>query len=867
MLLKISNILKWAIIPLLVLAVIPARAQRQYFFQKIGLEEGLPVRRINDMAQSTRGDYWLASEGAGLIHYNGYRFESFLKDRFPLINEVTCVHDSLVMFYTGDSLMGYTGREVAFLPLPEAETFSNFTNEGGVRTQSGKYYFRDKNQWVETQEPVQEAVYEVQDSLVILPKLGKISTNHGLPPLDYHKAFRDKMGQWWFLGNRGISKLGNTTEFYLPARAPLQNGILFQNWYFQSTRDGLWIQNIKNDREQRIPLSLVLDFEVFQNQLYLATERGLWRWQGKALRKIPFPDEGLPFIFSLKAQGKYLWLGTGRGIFRWGGNHMEAVSAKEGLPEVTVFHIDVAAEDSSLWCGTYTAGFLRLHEGKWQVFENMGGLNFAELQLNTFAARNARTLWLGTINDGLYRVSTQKEPLQVPFGDIQFAEVQALAIEKQQLWIASNKGYTAVHLSEMEQTQSQQVFFESKENCRQQGIRRINEEQVQIAGKSGVHVKNTMPSNTALQPCLEEVALMTSEANPPGLPRAQDFLGTIPPGTGMHRLAHHQNYLQFSYGVRFASAPHRVVYRYRLRGQQERWTFAGRRREALFPNLKPGKYSFEVQATPAGQPWPERSAHFELFIAQPFWQTWWFITLLAVVTGGGIFAFLRDRYVRTSRRLRLEKDLLESERKALRLQMNPHFIFNALDSISSFIFKNDSRQAVRYLNNFAKLMRLTLESSVESFHPVETEVNILRNYLELEKLRFKGKFEYEISLSDDIDYNVGLPSMMIQPHVENAIIHGFKPQEGAGHIAINFYLEGEYLVCEIKDNGIGREAAGKLQSKSQHRSMATKINEDRLQLLSQTKHKKVELRIEDMYSQQGEPSGTHVMLKIPYEEL
>lgn len=852
---------------LILLSSAPGWAQQQYYFEQIGLEEGLPVRRINDMAQSSRGDYWLASEGAGLVHYNGYRFESFLKDRYPLVNEVACPHDSLVLFHTGDSLFGYTGKNTIALPLPAQEIFANFSDVGGVHTQSGGYFLWQQNRWVAHPPPVPAAPYEWRDSIFILPGLGRISPAQGLPPLDYHRAFQDKMGQWWFLGNEGISMLNNISEFYLPARAALQNGILYKDWYFQSTRDGLWVRHLKDGRELQIPLSLVLDFEVFQKQLYLATEQGLWRWQGESLKSIAFPNRQIPFIFSLKAQGKNLWLGTGRGIYRWHGEKMTSVSAQEGLPEVTIFHIDKAAEDSSLWFGSYTAGFFRLHQGEWQAVGRVGETSLNQLQLNTFAARNSRTLWIGTINDGLYRVSTQKEVLHVPFGDMQFAEVQSLAIEKQQLWIGTNKGYTRVHLAQIEQPQSWQILFESKEKCLQQAIRRMHKDQVQIVGSSGIHVKNVAPTFTQMQPCLEEVALMSNSSINGILPQAQHYLGTIPSGRGKYRLAHNRNYLQFTYGVRFAAAPHRVVYRYRLRGQQESWTFAGRRREALFPNLKPGNYRFEVQATVAGQPWPQERAHFELIIAQPFWQTWWFISLVIFALVGGVFAFLRDRYVRTSRQLRLEKDLLESERKALRLQMNPHFIFNALDSISSFIFKNDSRQAVRYLNNFAKLMRLTLESSVESFHPVETEVNILKNYLELEKLRFKGKFEYEINVSDEIDYDVGLPSMMIQPHVENAIIHGVKPREENGYISIDFYLEGEYLVCEIKDNGIGRQAAAKLQSKGNHRSMATQINKDRLQLLSQTKHKKVELHIRDLHNEEGEAAGTHVILKIPYEEL
>ena len=175
--------------------------------------------------------------------------------------------------------------------------------------------------------------------------------------------------------------------------------------------------------------------------------------------------------------------------------------------------------------------------------------------------------------------------------------------------------------------------------------------------------------------------------------------------------------------------------------------------------------------------------------------------------------------------------------------------------------------AVRYLNNFAKLMRLTLESSMEHIHPVETEVSILKNYLELEKLRFSGKFDYEIEVDEELDYSVGLPPMLIQPHVENAILHGLKPKKSQGFLKISFVLDDAILCCTIEDDGIGRDKAKELPNKKAHRSMATKINRDRIDLLRKSVDDVVDLRIEDKFNQQGEATGTKVMIRLPAQEL
>lgn len=156
---------------------------------------------------------------------------------------------------------------------------------------------------------------------------------------------------------------------------------------------------------------------------------------------------------------------------------------------------------------------------------------------------------------------------------------------------------------------------------------------------------------------------------------------------------------------------------------------------------------------------------------------------------------------------------------------------------------------------------------MEHIHPVETEVSILKNYLELEKLRFGNQFNFEIEVDESIDYDVGLPPMLVQPHVENAILHGLKPKAVPGFLKISFELNNDMLCVIVDDDGIGRKAAKAIPNKKAHRSMATQINKDRLRLLKNSLSDKVDLEIIDKYTESGEATGTTVIIRLPAEEI
>jgi sensor histidine kinase YesM len=214
----------------------------------------------------------------------------------------------------------------------------------------------------------------------------------------------------------------------------------------------------------------------------------------------------------------------------------------------------------------------------------------------------------------------------------------------------------------------------------------------------------------------------------------------------------------------------------------------------------------------------------------------------------------------------MSKSILELQQATSRLQMNPHFIFNSLNSIPGYIANNNTTEAKWYLSKFAKLMRLILDNAKEEFIPLSDDIYILDNYLLLEKMRMNDKFDYSVVCDEAIETDaVEIPPMIIQPFVENAILHGLKHKEGKGFLEIKFSQKGNVLICEVTDNGIGRKAAAdlKIKSAAEHKSSAIMITEERLKRLGKEFQQEAGVEIIDLKGADDKACGTKVIIKIP----
>lgn len=245
-----------------------------------------------------------------------------------------------------------------------------------------------------------------------------------------------------------------------------------------------------------------------------------------------------------------------------------------------------------------------------------------------------------------------------------------------------------------------------------------------------------------------------------------------------------------------------------------------------------------------------------------------------MITFGGLLllllfglAFVIYNRLQLKKTLTLQRDLAEYEQKALHLQMNPHFVFNCLGSISSFIVQNGTDSAIKYLSKFSKLMRLTLEYSKETLIPIDKEIEGLQNYLELEQLRFNRMFDFNITKDPQIEDDMAIPPLLLQPFVENAIIHGIVPKKERGSININFSLLNDKLVCTVTDDGIGFSKSKELKENSVtvHKSMALEITRKRLEVIQAFTSKTSQVDISELTDTEGHVAGTRIVLNLPIQ--
>ncbi|MCB0546123.1 MAG: histidine kinase, partial [Phaeodactylibacter sp.] len=338
-------------------------------------------------------------------------------------------------------------------------------------------------------------------------------------------------------------------------------------------------------------------------------------------------------------------------------------------------------------------------------------------------------------------------------------------------------------------------------------------------------------------------------------------------------LRHWQNFFSFDFSAKGYTFGKQNRFRYRLKGFDEHWIMAKGRRNANYTNVPSGEYVFQLQAANNEGVWNETLYELPVFIATPWWKRWWAIVgalALAALLGYRLYRY-RVGQIRKEEKLKaeFEKCLADVEMSALRAQMNPHFLFNSLNSIDSFIIKNETRKASEYLNNFARLIRLILQNSRTNYVSLKDELEAIELYLQMENLRFRDKFTYEIRVDENVDPSlVDIPPMLIQPYVENAIWHGLmhKEDKSLGKVVFSVCRENGYLKCVIEDNGIGREKAREIKARRPLRgqqSYGMRITRDRIDIINKLYNSNTSVQVIDLKDKQQNPLGTRVELCIP----
>ncbi len=302
-----------------------------------------------------------------------------------------------------------------------------------------------------------------------------------------------------------------------------------------------------------------------------------------------------------------------------------------------------------------------------------------------------------------------------------------------------------------------------------------------------------------------------------------------------------------------------IVFRYRLK-PGDPWTETRSRRMET-SSLEPGKYTFEVSARTNNSKWGE-AAKINLELKAQIWQTTWFMLLMFAMAGISFYGIAvvvtKKQKNKEQQKLLLKNKILMLEQKALQAMMNPHFVFNVMNSIQHYINTKDTGSANKVLTGFAKLIRKNMEICTKSYITIEEELAYLELYLSLEKKRFGNKLNYQIEVDNKLDKEeTFIPSMLLQPYIENAIWHGIMPLETAGDLKVMIDLKEDHILqIEIMDTGIGIENSLK-HKKSSHSSKGMSLTQERINLLNQIEAKPIQIKV-----QQNGAAGTSVFITI-----
>lgn len=490
----------------------------------------------------------------------------------------------------------------------------------------------------------------------------------------------------------------------------------------------------------------------------------------------------------------------------------------QGFKTVQTFINKIVRDrNSNVWIATQGKGLLKCHEknGKLVLDKQYGktdGLS-SDIILSTLVDKN-NNLWIG-YHGGIGLLTRNGSIINYNYRDGFLAvNYQNLELEMQSngsLWALTSMGCLSFHPDSIQHNST----------------------------VPGIYLKNILVNNMII-------------ADDPAVNLSSEF-------------AYDKNSFRFEYsGISLTDAT-KLSYSYRLSGIDSTWT-STQNKEVDYKFLNPGEYTFQVRAC-VGNSSCSEPINFRFEIGYPFWQSWWFYTIMILLVTGIIYYFFRLRIRNILKQNAVKQQMAELEGKALRAQMNPHFIFNSLNAIQECIVTEKIDSAYEYLSRFSKLLRLVLNHSEKNLISLASEVETLKLYLSLESLRFKGSFSYEIKIDDNLDIDeVMVPSLLLQPYVENAIWHGLINKEGDKKLVISFAEVSNRVVCTVNDNGIGRQKAGDIKLKkigaARFDSRGTILSMQRIKTLNQQFPGMVKLDIIDHFDDNNNPAGTSIIISL-----
>lgn len=494
-----------------------------------------------------------------------------------------------------------------------------------------------------------------------------------------------------------------------------------------------------------------------------------------------------------------VWVGRPKGLFEWKNGALEE---RQNLhPAFSLRVEDIALmPDSTLVIATKGSGIVFWKAAQFEQLTTDQGLCADMLECLHVDAQGV--VWAGTLN-GLNRISGSRGKRRV--GQITVShglpsnEINRIRTHGETVWVATNRGL---------------VRFSSKKN-----------------------------NAFSPKPILESVLANN---------QAVDLNREV-------RLRPNQNNLRINFLALNFKMNGQIRYRYRM--DDGPWTQTPNR-AVNYAELPPGKRLFEVQAQNEDGVWSESTA-LGFVIEPPWWATWRARVGAFIAAFFLVFGLYKYRTGQLKKENKIQRQMAELERAALQAQMNPHFIFNCLNSIQNFILQNEKEAAILYLGRFASLIRSTLNASVAGKIMLEEEAQLLHNYLELEKLRFKNRFSFIVDIEDGLDrFETMIPPLLVQPYVENAVLHGISGRTSGGKVAVLFSKKANWLVVCVQDNGAGLNPTNTRENNPKtHKSFGMTITKKRLELLA-TGKEKTRVSLKTRYDENGGVAGTEVTIRI-----
>ena len=468
-------------------------------------------------------------------------------------------------------------------------------------------------------------------------------------------------------------------------------------------------------------------------------------------------------------------------------------------------------------------------------------------------------LWIATNTDGI--VAYQNDRIIGHFNTLSNQAISSNICKKvffdkenNSIWVVTNKGLNKISYKLWGDSLSAVInSITSSDGLNDDDVNDVcvKEGKVYAATIKGICVFDADLSNEEVPIRITDISIKDYSS--------PDSSGTI---KSNYDLQYGQNNISISYtGICF-TCNSKLVYQYRMLGIGNDTLWKTTTANTVeFGELQKGNYTFQVRTE------QDNIQELRFYIKPAFWQTNLFFAFVAVGIAG-IFFFSIKFVARQIRKREAEKTIInkkfaELEFQALQAQMNPHFVFNAMSTLQYYILKNESENASEYLAKFARLMRLFLESSRNKFIEVRNEIELLRNYIELEQVRLEHSFQYQIYIDPNVEMDTKIPSVMIQPFVENAILHGLRHKnDGNGLLELHFYDRDHVLECRIQDNGIGREESAMINKAKDklYKSQALDIIGEKVKALKEINNVDIEISIEDHINETGSGSGTTVTI-------